>query len=164
MTDSQPLGFADTPRARCDYYRKVCELPAVVDPRHGGITFRAGLVWGLMMPSELGQRVKFELERGGRGGGPIVSHPRSGTWCFLVRSDIPTARLAGFAALFRRGIQLVGDGGLIALPSPTDTDPGYRAWITPAHSPFRPSGVSVLDATDTVAEREPRREVHRAVS
>ncbi|MBH0775787.1 DNA-directed RNA polymerase subunit beta [Nocardia bovistercoris] len=152
MTDPC-LGFADTPRARCEYYRKVCELPAVVDPRHGGITFRAGLVWGLMMASELGRRVKLELERTGRGGGPIVSHPRSGTWCFLVRSDIPTTRLTEDAALFRSGVRVIADGAVIALPSPVDTDPAYRAWISAAHSPFRPSGMSVLEAVGVCADR-----------
>lgn len=157
MTDRHTArDFADTPRARCEYYRKVCHLPAVLEPRHGGITFRAGFVWGLMMPSELGQRVKVELERAG-GGGPIVAHPRSGTWTYLVRSDIPAARMDDFHALFRRGIRLIAEGGVIALPSPADTDPTYRAWITAAHSPFRPSGLAVLDATGRCAGREPAR-------
>ncbi|MGW4366123.1 DNA-directed RNA polymerase subunit beta [Nocardia takedensis] len=148
MIGSESVGFADTPRARCEYYRKVCGLPAVLDPRHGGITFRAGFVWGLMMPSELGNRVRLDLERHGDGGGPIVSHPRSATWTFLMRSDIPATRLPEFGALPRAGVRLIREGGVIALPSPADSDPVYRAWITAAHSAFRPSGMVVLEAAN----------------
>ncbi|WP_327109981.1 DNA-directed RNA polymerase subunit beta [Nocardia sp. NBC_01730] len=150
---SKPLapGFADTPRSRCAFYRKVCQLPTVVDPDSGQITMRAGLVWGVMMPVELGQVVKVDMERRQLGGGPIVSHPRSRTWTFLTRSDIVQKLRENIdAELFRHRVTLIGTGGRIGLPSPTDRGVAYRAWITAAYSPFRPSGAAVVESIRAV--------------
>ncbi|WP_084483369.1 hypothetical protein [Nocardia amikacinitolerans] len=138
---------ADTPRSRVDYYRSVCHLPAVFQPATGRISFTAGMVWAIAMPSELGQMVKVHLERHKQGGGPIVTHPRSHTWTFLVRSDIPATMIAAEAALYRaRRITVLGNGDHVALPSPADQGSEYRGWITAAHSVFRPSGRVVLYA------------------
>ncbi|MCP2316838.1 hypothetical protein APR12_002178 [Nocardia amikacinitolerans] len=141
------VGFGDTPASRCTYYRRVCNLPAVVDPHTGRIGFTAGMVWAVAMPSELGQMVKVHLERHKQGGGPIVTHPRSHTWTFLVRSDIPATMIAAEAALFRaRRITILGNGDHVALPSPADQGSEHRVWNTAAHSVFRPSGRAVLYA------------------
>ncbi|MGV9613217.1 DNA-directed RNA polymerase subunit beta [Nocardia xishanensis] len=138
---------ADTPRSRVDYYRSVCHLPAVLQPDTGRISFTAGMVWAVAMPAELGQMVKVHLERHKQGGGPIVTHPRSHTWTFLVRSDIPATMIAAEAALFRaRRITVLGNGDHVALPSPADQGSEHRVWITAAHSVFRPSGRAVLYA------------------
>ncbi|MEV0027712.1 DNA-directed RNA polymerase subunit beta [Nocardia sp. NPDC050793] len=135
----------DTPRSRVDYYRSVCHLPAVLEPATGRIGFIAGMVWAVAMPSEVGQMVKADLDTKKQGGGPIVTHPRSHTWTFLVRSDIPATMIAAEAALFRgRRIAILGNGDRVALPSPTDQGSDYRGWITAAHSAFRPSGRAVL--------------------
>ncbi|MCP2296040.1 hypothetical protein SAMN04244553_2585 [Nocardia amikacinitolerans] len=137
----------DNPRSRVAYYRAVCNLPAVLDPDTGRISFTAGMVWAIAMPSDLGQSVKIHLEGKKQGGGPIVTHPRSHTWVFLVRSDIPATMVAAEAALFRhRRIMVLGNGDQVALPSPTDQGSEYRGWITAAHSVFRPSGRAVLYA------------------
>ncbi|MCP2296892.1 hypothetical protein APR11_003324 [Nocardia amikacinitolerans] len=136
---------ADTPRSRVAYYRTVCNLPAVVEPGTGRISFTAGMVWAIEMPSELGQSVKIHLDTTKQGGGPIVTHPRSHTWTFLVRSDIPATMVAAEAALYRsRRITVLGNGERVALPSPADEGSEYRGWITAAHSLFRPSGRAVL--------------------
>ncbi|MEV0338527.1 DNA-directed RNA polymerase subunit beta [Nocardia sp. NPDC050713] len=143
---------ADTPRSRVAYYRTVCDLPAVVEPDTGRISFTAGMVWAIEMPSELGQSVEFHLETTKQGGGPIVTHPRSRTWTFLVRSDIPATMVAAQAALSRsRRITVLGNGDRIALPSPADQGSEYRGWITAAHSTFRPSGRAVLSGAHRCA-------------
>ncbi|MET8777064.1 DNA-directed RNA polymerase subunit beta [Nocardia sp. NPDC004654] len=136
---------ADTPRSRVAYYRTVCDLPAVLEPHTGRISFTAGMVWAIEMPSELGQSVEIHLETTKQGGGPIVTHPRSHTWTFLVRSDIPATMVAAQAALSRsHRITVLGNGDRVALPSPADQGSEYRGWITAAHSTFRPSGRAVL--------------------
>ncbi|SNY88750.1 hypothetical protein SAMN04244553_5735 [Nocardia amikacinitolerans] len=135
----------DTPRSRVDYYRSVCQLPAVLDPATGRIGFTAGMVWAVAIPSEVGQMVKADLDARKQGGGPIVTHPHSHTWTFLVRSDIPATMIAAESAWLRTcRIAILGNGDRVALPSPTDQGSDYRGWITAAHSVFRPSGRAVL--------------------
>ncbi|WP_253782212.1 DNA-directed RNA polymerase subunit beta [Nocardia amikacinitolerans] len=138
---------ADTPRSRVEYYRTVCHLPAVVQPDTGRIGFTAGMVWAVSMPADVGQMVKVELDAKQQGGGPIITTPRTATWTYLVRSDIPATMIAAEAALYRhRRITVLGNGDFVALPSPADQGSEYRGWITAAHSVFRPSGRAVLYA------------------
>ncbi|MET7767517.1 DNA-directed RNA polymerase subunit beta [Nocardia sp. NPDC005366] len=137
---------ADTPRSRCAYYRQMCHLPATVDPNTGRISVRAGLVWAIQLPSELAQMVKMDLDRRQHGGGPVISHPREAQWTFLIRSDIPAQVAARDTTLWRSRVKILRDGADIMLPSPSDQGHFYRAWITPAHSSFRPSGLAVLDS------------------
>ncbi|WP_174554875.1 hypothetical protein [Nocardia amikacinitolerans] len=141
-----PSVFAagDTAHSRCEYYRAVCNLPAVVDEETGRIGFTTGMVWAIRMPADLGLRVKGGMERRQCGGGSIISHPRSRTWTFLVRSDIPVD-LPGEALLWRNHVHVIRGGGHIALPGPSDHGLRYRTWITLAHSGFRPSGLAVID-------------------
>lgn len=139
----------DTPSSRCGYYRKMCDLPTRFDPDSGRITMRTNLIWAIVMPSDLGQRTKVCLEHRGRGGGPIISHPRSGGWTFLVRSDIALATLNGVKP-YR--VRVIGHGEEIALPSPADRGSFFRAWIVAAHTPHRPSGGEVMDAVRTVLD------------
>lgn len=137
---------ADTPRSRCEYYRNVCQLPAVIDPNTGRITLRIGTVSAVLMPSDLGQHVKINLDRRKLGGGPIISHPRSHTWIFLARPDIPTRPQPTNIRLWNSHATILETGAEIALPSPTDRGLTYRAWITPAHTLFRPSGRALLES------------------
>ncbi len=54
--------FDDTPLSRCNFYRKVCELPAVIDPPSiGRIIMRATRVWGVTVPAELAAMVRLSL-------------------------------------------------------------------------------------------------------
>lgn len=136
---------ADTVRSRCEYYRSVYHLPAVADPASGLIGFAAGMVWAVEMPSELAQAVKIDMDRRRVGGGPIISHPRSTRWTFLVRSDIPAPAREN-ESLSRRGIQVLAGGEQIGLPSPAECGVFYRAWINAPNSPYRPSGAAVLES------------------
>ncbi|WP_327111718.1 DNA-directed RNA polymerase subunit beta [Nocardia sp. NBC_01730] len=131
---------------RCHFYRRVCDLPAVIEPPHlGRIIMPATHVWALMMPAHLGQAVKIEIHSRNTDLGPILSHPRSRRWTYLVRPDLPDEdRL--FAELFRLNISVVREGGTIALPSPGDQCAEFRCWVEPPRCIYRPSGLAVIDA------------------
>ncbi|MCC3327927.1 DNA-directed RNA polymerase subunit beta [Nocardia abscessus] len=124
-------------------------------PELGRIVLRAGSVWAMTMPARLGQAVKAHLQSGGVPLGPIVGHPRSGRWTFLIRPDLPDdGRL--FAELFRLDVAVAGSGATIALPSPTASVGAIRHWIVPPRSSFRPSGGVVVDAIRAWADQMPR--------
>ncbi|MGQ4617467.1 hypothetical protein [Nocardia sp. R7R-8] len=144
LVDETALG--DTPVSRCQFYRRECGLPAVIDPPElGRIILRAGSVWGVTMPVPLGQRVKAHLQSCGDRLGPIIAHPRSGRWTFLVDPDIRADDMDQYARLFRLDVSIADTGSTIALPSPS---PGgaIRRWIVPPRNAFRPSGRDVLTA------------------
>lgn len=149
--------FGDTPATRCRFYRRVCDLPAVVDPPHlGRIIMRATHVWAVTMPAPLGRAVRIEMAARHNETGPILVHPRSNRWSFLVRPDIPDdVRL--FAEMFRFDVSIIRSGGTIALPSPTDLDTHLRQWVEPPRCPFRPSGHTVTQAIRTVTGHPPHR-------
>ncbi|WP_280484570.1 DNA-directed RNA polymerase subunit beta [Nocardia cyriacigeorgica] len=136
--------FGDTPFTRCVFYRKVCDLPATIDPPEiGRIVMPADHVWAVMMPAHLGQRVRIHLRNRGAETGPIISHLRSNRWSYLVRPDLPD-ETALFAELFRIDVSVVRTGGTIALPSPTDRGARFRRWIQPPRCAFRPSGQAIV--------------------
>ncbi|MGV9975141.1 DNA-directed RNA polymerase subunit beta [Nocardia beijingensis] len=149
--------FGDTPRSRCQYYRRECDLPAVIDPPElGRIILRAGYVSGVTMPTRLGQAVKAHMQSRGASLGPVVAHPRSGRWTFLVVADLPEDdRL--FAELFRLDVSVSRCGATIALPSPTASSGAIRQWIVPPRGPYRPSGRVVLEAIRAWADQMPNR-------
>ncbi|MGY4103926.1 DNA-directed RNA polymerase subunit beta [Nocardia sp. R16R-3T] len=130
---------------RCAFYRRVGGLAAGVDPHTGRITVLAGSVWGLGMAAHLGHQVREELRRHRYATGPIVSYPRSQSWVFLVRPDLPESA-AVFAQLFRAGIAVYGHGRVIALPSPADRPPAVRHWVELPGDGFRPSATVVVTA------------------
>ncbi|MET9025298.1 DNA-directed RNA polymerase subunit beta [Nocardia sp. NPDC004168] len=136
-----------TPSGRCAYYKMICQLPAEVEPEAlGRIVVRAGsLVWGVSVPEPLGRAATDRLRSGGYGLGPIITHPHSLTWTFLVRPDLPDEPRI-FAGLFRDRVKVIRDGGLIALPSPADSNAAYRAWLEVPCDTYRPSGRLVVDA------------------
>ena len=139
------IAFGDTPVSRCSYYRRVCDLPAVIDPPHlGRITMTASYVWGLMMPAHLGQAVLAHMRGVGAEIGPVMSHPRSLRWTFLVRPNL-SDDVSLFAEMFRHNVSVVRDGGTIALPSPTDQRVEFRRWVEPPRCIFRPSGLVVVE-------------------
>ncbi|WP_406270337.1 DNA-directed RNA polymerase subunit beta [Nocardia sp. NBC_00881] len=138
------MALADTPTARCAYYRHTCDLPAGVHPEIGRIVVRAGFVGAITMPAALGQQVRDELAHRRIEWGPIISHVRSGRWTFLIRPDLSDdVRL--FAELFRLNVSIVPSGGEIALPSPVDAHVEYRRWIVPPQNGFRPFGSSIVE-------------------
>ncbi|MFJ9370525.1 DNA-directed RNA polymerase subunit beta [Nocardia sp. NPDC101769] len=146
----------DTPTDRCHYYQQACGLPAGMHPETGRIVVRAGLVWALTMPSALGQIVKTDLEHRQIEVGPIISHPRSQRWTFLIRPDLPEEdRL--FAELFRINVSVVRFGGEIALPSPTDQQGTFRRWVQWPNGTYRPSGVAVIDSIRRANQRDRHR-------
>ncbi|MEU2172630.1 DNA-directed RNA polymerase subunit beta [Nocardia sp. NPDC019219] len=136
-----------TPHGRCAFYKLVCQLPAEVEPEAlDRIVVRAGsMVWGVSVPEPLGHAVAERLRSGGNSLGPIISHPSSRTWTFLVRPDLPDDPHT-FAGLFRDRVKVIRDGALIALPSPADSTNGYRAWMEAPRDTYRPSGRVVVDA------------------
>ncbi|MFD3511009.1 DNA-directed RNA polymerase subunit beta [Nocardia sp. NPDC058666] len=140
-----PFAVADSPRSRSHYYRHVCGLPTLVDQATGRITMRAGSTGAVMMPADLAQRVKIELDRRNEGPCPIIGQPRAGVWIYLVRSDLrPILDPAVLARLWQARVVVIRDGD-IALPSPAPDQRVSRTWIAPASTPFRPSGTTVLD-------------------
>lgn len=146
----------DTPRSRCLFYRRECGLPAAVDPPElGRIVLRAGSVGAMTMPTRLGQAVKAHMQSRGVPLGPIVGHPRSGRWTFLIQPDLPDdVRL--FAELFRLDVAVARSGATIALPSPTAEVGAIRHWIVPPRNAFRPSGELVVEGVRAWADQMPR--------
>ncbi len=156
-------GMGPTLRTRCEFYRRVCDLPAVVDPPElRRISMQARRTWALKMSSALGAAVRLRMEGQGCAIGPILSHPRTQHWSFLVVPDL-SADASVFATLYGLGVSVVRDGGVIALPSPDDRCSVFRRWIEPPHSPFRPSGHVVVDAIAMCTSRH-RWVIERTIS
>lgn len=142
---------ADTPASRCRFYRQ-CGLPAAVQPELGRIIVPAGRVGAITMPARLGQEVKALLQLRRSALGPIISHPRSKRWTYLVRPDLPD-EVALFAELFRLDVSVARRGAQIARPSPADRSPCFRVWVEPPRDTFRPSGSVVVAAIRVRAGR-----------
>ncbi|MGK8557730.1 DNA-directed RNA polymerase subunit beta [Nocardia gipuzkoensis] len=154
--------FGDTPLSRVNYYRRVCDLPAVIDPPcMGRIIMRATHVWGIVMPAPLGAAVRNHMRQQLSNVGPIMSHPRSKRWTILTRPDLPD-EVPLFAELFRLNVSIVRTGGTIALPSPDHRSAHVRLWVEAPSCPFRPSGRVVVDAIRACAGpgRPPRAAAH----
>ncbi|WP_067471428.1 DNA-directed RNA polymerase subunit beta [Nocardia amamiensis] len=141
-----PMVQADTPTTRCRFYRQSCGLPAIVQPELGGrIVVLAGSVGAITMPARLGGAVKSHMQSQGVRLGPIVSHPRSKRWTYIVVPDVPDeVRL--FAELFRLDAYVTRTGAQIALPSPVGRSAGFRVWVMPPRNEFRPSGIAVVES------------------
>ncbi|MFE7798693.1 DNA-directed RNA polymerase subunit beta [Nocardia sp. NPDC057440] len=143
----------DTPGQRSAFYRRVCGLPTHVDPELGRIAFPAGSVCAMTMPASLGSAARQCMQVQQHALGPIFTHPRSGTWTFLIRPDLPDDDPHLFAALFREHIKIIRNGGLIALPSPVGLPAGARKWIEPPRDRFRPLGAIVLSSVQSCLRR-----------
>lgn len=155
MTRTTPPlpNHAETLRSRCELYRRVCSLPAVVDPQTGRITMRAGFVGAIMMPTGLAHVVKTTLDVRGVAPLPIIGHPRAEMWTFLVRADIhPIVDHAYLTQLRRARVVVIRDGD-IALPSPVPDPEMIRTWVSPAINKFRPSGTVILECARACAPR-----------
>lgn len=128
------------------FYQVTCGLPARLRLDLARIVFTVGSVGAVTMPAHIGALVKVHMlaQPNGRVG-PIISHPRSKRWTFLVCPDIP-ADTALFAELFRHNVSVVPVGGEVALPSPFDSTLGYREWVHNPTDGFRPPGTVVIAA------------------
>ncbi|MFF0546021.1 DNA-directed RNA polymerase subunit beta [Nocardia thailandica] len=148
MDSSNPVVVGvDSPQSRCEFYRRVCDLPAVVDVGTGQITFRAGALGAVIMPVALGQQVRAAVDRKAQGPYPIIGQPRAGAWTFLVRSDLREAPAPAVRAqLWRARVAVITEGD-IGLPSPASETRPVRIWVAPATTPFRLSGTDVLAVT-----------------
>jgi hypothetical protein len=135
---------ADTPVARCAYYQGR-GLRAAVQPDANRIVVKAGGYLGAVtMPAELGNAVRGHLRGRGLSPGPVISHPRSMRWTFLVIPDIPD-EVTLFAEMFRLNVTVARPGAQIALPSPHPRSEAFRTWVVPPTA-VRPSGLSVITA------------------
>ncbi|MGK8523738.1 DNA-directed RNA polymerase subunit beta [Nocardia asteroides] len=142
----QNIPYGTTPLSRCAYYRQVCDLPAEVCPSHPGrIVMRTGSVWAVTMPASSGRDVDAWLHSHGHRAGPVLTHPRSRRWTFLVRPDL-SEEMELFAEMFRADVSIVGAGGLVALPGPEQRPGRFRAWLSRPRDAFRPSGRIVVAA------------------
>ncbi|MGK8521109.1 DNA-directed RNA polymerase subunit beta [Nocardia asteroides] len=109
------------------------------------------------MPATLGQDVKVWMQNKGYALGPILSHPRSKRWTFIITPDLPD-EVPLFAEMFRLNVSIVRDGGTIGLPSPADRGITFRAWIVRPRNNVRPPGRLLVHAIrDIVAARTARR-------
>ncbi len=149
---------ADTLMSRCRFYREVCGLPARVQPQLRQLFIPSGSVGGVTVPAELGAAVKGHMQGCGLPPGPIVSHPRSKRWTFLVVPDVPNDDVVLFGELFRLNASVSRLGAQIALPSPMDRH-GFRVWVQPPRDSYRPSGLAVIESVRACAgTRPPRRD------
>ncbi|MFE5476229.1 DNA-directed RNA polymerase subunit beta [Nocardia sp. NPDC056541] len=154
---SQPAStFTETPPSRCEFYKSVCCLPAVVDPRTGRIAMGAGLIGAVMMPTALARCVKTSLDVRGVAPLSIIGHPRADMWTFLVRADTrPIGDPDEVTRLWEARVVVIRDGE-IALPSPMPDPLMVRTWVSPATSVFRPSGAVVIECAQSILRRTPR--------
>lgn len=151
--------IGDTPTTRCVYYRQVCGLPAYIDPPLSQrIAFRAGSTGAVTMPAALGDAVRRRLCARRSTLGPIIWHPLSSRWTYLVRPDVPDDDTELFRDLFKWNVSIVRIG-TIALPSMTAEPGSIRRWVHLPCNDFRPSCAVVVDAIRAcarhIAHREP---------
>ncbi|MGY2027330.1 DNA-directed RNA polymerase subunit beta [Nocardia gipuzkoensis] len=147
----------ETPTARCRFYREVCGLPARIEPSMGQISLRSGSVGAITVPAQLGAMVKIRMRKLGGPAGPIISHPRSKRWTFLVVPDIP-GDMPLFSELFRLNATLAPIGAQIALPSPADgVGARFRVWAQAPRDSYRPSALAVIGAIRDCVRTRPRR-------
>jgi hypothetical protein len=156
VTEDFPVISADTLASRCRFYREVCGLPARVQLELQQLFIPSGSVGAITVPAKLGVAVKGQMQARGVQLGPIVSHPRSKRWTFLVRPDVPDDDLALFGELFRLNASIARLGAQIALPSPVNRHAGFRVWVQPPRDSYRPSGLAVVEAIRACAGSRPR--------
>ncbi|WP_280445120.1 DNA-directed RNA polymerase subunit beta [Nocardia brasiliensis] len=127
------------------FYEGTCGLPARIRPEFARLEFTVGSVGAVMMPARIGALVKARMLAQPYGqAGPIVSHPRSKRWTFLVHPDIPYD-IALFAELGRDNVSVVPVGSEVPLPSPFAQLLSYREWVLEPINDFRPSGLAVVN-------------------
>ncbi|MEU2173014.1 hypothetical protein ABZ552_02165 [Nocardia sp. NPDC019219] len=139
--------------ARCRHYRESNGLYGLVDPILGRIMLEVGAVGAVVMPAEVGRRVRERLTAGSEPRpGPIIAHPRADRWTFLTGpTDNSYLDTGLFADLFRVCASIALPGSHIVLPSPTDEHGGYRTWVVAPEGDFRREFAEVIAATRVCA-------------
>ncbi|MEV6320893.1 DNA-directed RNA polymerase subunit beta [Nocardia sp. NPDC051787] len=157
LADDDTVVLADTPVSRCQFYQRVCGLPARIDPQMGRIFVLSGSVGAITVPAQLGALVKNHLNQAAPAG-PIISHPRSKRWTFLIRPDVRD-EMPLFTELFRLNATLSPIGAQIALPSPADDAGavGFRLWAQAPRDSYRPSGLAAIEAIRAGVRARPGR-------
>lgn len=146
MDEKAGFNTGDTPTTRCAFYRS-CGLAAVVQSEPQRIVIAAGPhVGAVTMPAELGTAARRLLFGRGLTSGPVISHPRSGRWTFLITPDIPYETPL-FAEMFRRNVSVVRSGAIV-LPVPTRRSAAFRTWIAQPRVTVTqpPSGMALVAA------------------
>ncbi|WP_280296258.1 DNA-directed RNA polymerase subunit beta [Nocardia abscessus] len=121
-------------------------MPTFVVPGTGRISMRAGRIGAITLPAQLGAAVRQYLHARAARPGPVVSHPRSKRWTFLVVPNVPLDDIRLFAELFRLNASIAPFGAEIALPSPADQRTATRIWVHAPRDSYRPSGLSVVES------------------
>jgi hypothetical protein len=136
---------------QCGSYRRVLELPAVVEPRSRWIVVRRidGLVDAVVMPSRLGTKVATWLAMD-RQLGPVIEHQQTARTTFVTGPPDGYEHTV-FATLLRLNVGL--GGSYIVLPSRGDGPPGGWRWLFLPCNGFRPAMRVVLDAVVAVSGR-----------
>ncbi|MCP2274838.1 hypothetical protein SAMN04244553_2195 [Nocardia amikacinitolerans] len=148
----RPPGTADdTLATRCQFYRRVCGLPAFVQPNYGRIVFSVGTVGAISMPAQLGAQVRIALRSKGLHGAPIVSHPRSKRWTFLCEPNLADTS-PYFTEMFRLNATIASLGAHVALPAPSVVSDAFRTWVVQPTNALRPSGEEVVESIRRRAE------------
>ncbi|MEV0046181.1 DNA-directed RNA polymerase subunit beta [Nocardia rhamnosiphila] len=145
MNEKAGAHCGDTVTTRCAFYRS-CGLAAVVQPETERIVVAAGPHLGAVtMPVELGAAARRSLLGRGVLSGPVISHPRSGRWTFLIAPDI-LDETPLFAGMFRLNVSVVRSGTIV-LPSPSRRSEAFRTWVTqPRVTGTQPSGMALVAA------------------
>ncbi|WP_019925520.1 hypothetical protein [Nocardia sp. BMG111209] len=161
VTTIVPTLPVDTLTTRTEFYRSVGGLDAHIRPELQAIIVPASSTLGaIMMPAELAARVRLHMQKQGIRSGPIISHPRSSRWTFLVRPDMDID-VQTYAGMFRIQVTVARPGTEIALPSPIRRHQQFRCWTQPPTDRYRPSGSVALAAID--ACRPPSEWTHMAL-
>lgn len=148
MGNTEPLRAkrASAFESLCRFYVVTCGLPAIVRPDLARIVLPAGSVGAVTMRAHIGAQVRVHMEARPNGRvGPIVSHPRSKRWTFLVCPDLP-GDIVLWAELLRHNVSIAPIGAEVALPSPFGSVLGYREWVCEPRDGFRPPGTEIVDA------------------
>ncbi|MFC3964218.1 DNA-directed RNA polymerase subunit beta [Nocardia jiangsuensis] len=140
---TEPPPWGTTAQQRCDYYRRVCGIPAFIPEWCAQQILAPGTeISAITMPHTLGLSVAADLASTGHPG-PISCYPPARRWMFLTEPDLPDDRQTVGLAEANAGIVVDTD---IPLPSPSARHAAARIWIVPPISTDLPSRNAVISA------------------
>ncbi|WP_120043270.1 hypothetical protein [Nocardia panacis] len=123
---------ADTPETRYTHYHNIFSFPVTLSPDTGRITVQTSSRLGaVVMPGDLGERLREHLTRVTGGCGPILRDPENNRWTVLVRPDLDRSIAKLYRSLRGCGVGELCAGLEIDLPTPVDTGVERREWVVP---------------------------------
>ncbi|UGT64244.1 hypothetical protein [Nocardia asteroides] len=128
----------------CDFYRKVCGIPAFIST-DGINTIRAGGDGFCVVttPPRLGAAVRSRMDDVPGRCGPVSSSALSGRWMFLARvGPVDTCADLELAAV-NVGIT---DAATFPLPAPGPPSATQRTWVVPPTDTYLPTRDWIVDA------------------